>query len=269
MQKIHRINQYNLRNVKFISENPRTSAIHMWPAKKQFVFDGWVLRFLNPYTYRCNCIYPLKNGKIETALKIKICASIYQQNGFKFLFQIMPHDRQLDMQLHVSGYQKINHTRWMARYLKKNMENKKYGHKCVIKLSNDDFPEKRHEICGYSKQEAIIYKTFYQSIDVQTYPMVLFIDQCPISCGLGIQVGRYLGIFDIRTKIDFQRQGYASMLVQSLCTHAAQHGARHAQLHVAQDNHAAIHLYHGLGFQTLCDYWFRKNDLSVTKMAGI
>jgi ribosomal protein S18 acetylase RimI-like enzyme len=230
----------------------------MWPAKKHCIIDGWILRFLNPYTYRCNCIYPLKIGKMKTSVKMKICASIYQQNDYKYLFQIMPHDRYLDMLLNTSGYQKKYHTRWMAMNLGKIPRNKKIGHQCVIQLSND-WSKKRNEIGGYTQQEAFVYQTFYQAIDVKNYPMVLSIDQSPVSCGLGIQVGNYLGIFDIRTKTEFQRQGYASILVQALCKHAAHYGARYAQLHVAQDNIAAIQMYHQLGFQTICDYWFRKS----------
>jgi len=257
MQKIHRIHQYNPGDVSIKSVNPRTSAIHMWPAKKHWVFDGWVLRFLNPYTYRCNCIYPLKKGYMKTAAKIQECASIYQQKGYEFLFQIMPHDRKLDILLQASGYHKKKQTRWMAMNLNALSENQKQSHHCVINLSTD-WLENRQEIAGYSQQVASIYETFYRAITVQTYPMVLFIDKRPVSCGLGIQINKYLGIFDVRTKNEFQRQGYASLLVQEICKTASHNSARHAQLHVAQDNHAAIHLYHKLGFQTICDYWFRK-----------
>jgi GNAT superfamily N-acetyltransferase len=257
MQKINRIYHYNPRDIITASGSPRISAIHMWPAKKHCVFDGWVLRFFNPYTYRCNCIYPLKKGFMKTYAKIKKCALIYQKMGYEFQFQIMPNDRKLDILLQASGYQKKNQTRWMAIKLGALPENTKPSHNCVIDISKD-WPENRHEIANNSQPEADMYAAFYRSIKVKTYPMVLSIDQSPVSCGLGIQVNRYLGLFDIRTKEGFQRHGFASILVHALCKHAALNGAIHAQLHVAQDNHAAIHLYNKLGFQTICDYWFRK-----------
>jgi ribosomal protein S18 acetylase RimI-like enzyme len=262
MQKIHRIYQYNPRDIKYSSVNPRTSAIHMWPAKKHYVFDGWILRLFNPYTYRCNCIYPLKKGHMDTNAKIKKCASIYQTKGYEFLFQIMPHDRKLDFLLQASGYQKMIQTSWMAMNIS-TLLNQKRTHPCDIKLSNN-WLENRHNISGYSQSEASVYKSFYQAINVQTYPMVLFIDQRPVSCGLGIQVNKYLGIFDIRTKKEFQRQGFASVLVQTICKQAAKNGARHAQLHVAQNNHVAIHMYHRLGFKNICNYWFRKKQKNAS-----
>jgi ribosomal protein S18 acetylase RimI-like enzyme len=262
MQKINRIYQYNPTDINNSSVNLRTSAIHMWPAKKHYVFDGWILRFLNPYTYRCNCIYPLKKGYMKTTTKIQKCASIYQQKGAKFLFQIMPNDSKLDILLQALGYKKSIQTRWMALKLDHQTINRRI-HKNNILVSKD-WLKNRHEIAGYSQIEASIYESFYRAINVQTYPMVLFIDQHPVSCGLGIQVSQYLGIFDIRTKMEFQRQGYASILVQSICKHASQNGARHAQLHVAMDNHAAIYLYEKIGFQTICDYWFREKT-NVTK----
>ena len=259
MQNIHRIIQYNPRDINTASVNQRTSAIHMWPAKKHCVFDGWVLRFLNPYTYRCNCIYPLKKGAIEIASKIQQCASIYQQMNYKYLFQIMPQDGTLDLLLHASGYQKTLTTRWMAIKLNTLTEYTKKQQNCVVKLSKN-WSENRREIAGYSELESSIYMKFYEAINLQTYPMVLFVDQYPVSCGLGIQVNRYLGIFDVRTKKEFQRQGYASILIQSICKHAVHNGANSAQLHVSIENHAAIHMYHQLGFQTICDYWFRKKN---------
>jgi len=257
MQKIHRIYHYNPRDVITASRNPRISAIHMWPAKKHCVFDGWVLRFLNPYTYRCNCIYPLKKGILKTYAKIQKCALLYQKKGYEFQFQIMPDDRKLDILLQASGYQKTNQTRWMAIKLGTLPDHKKQANNCLITLSKDWLND-RHEIANYSQPEADIYAAFYRAINVQTYPMVLSIDQCPVSCGLGIQVNKYLGIFDVRTKAEFQRQGFASILIHEICKHAALNRAIHAQLHVAQENHAAIQLYNQLGFQTICNYWFRK-----------
>jgi len=258
MQKIHHIYQYNPKDIKPASANPRTSAIHMWPAKKHYVLDGWILRLLNPYTYRCNCVYPLKKGYMNTVAKIKKCASLYQTKNYEYLFQIMPHDRKLDLLLQASGYQKMIQTRWMVMSLN-TLFNKKQTNQCVIKLSKN-WLDHRRKISGYSQSEASIYKSFYQAINVQKYPMVLFMDQTPVSCGLGIQVNKHLGIFDIRTQTDFQRQGLASILVQTICEHAASNGAMHAQLHVAQNNHAAIHMYHRLGFKSICDYWFRKKQ---------
>jgi ribosomal protein S18 acetylase RimI-like enzyme len=255
MQKMHRIYQYNPIDINMTSVNLRTSAIHMWPANKHYVFDGWILRFFYPYTYRCNCIYPLKKGYMKTTTKIQKCASIYQQKGFKFLFQIMPNDSRLDILLQTSGYQKKKQTRWMVMNLD-NLPEKKQRHKCHI-MASKDWLKNRHEIAGYSQIEASIYESFYRAIHVKTYPMVLFVNQAPVSCGLGIQVGQYFGIFDIRTKQAYKRQGYASILIQSICERALQNGARLAQLHVAKENHAAINMYKKLGFSTICDYWFR------------
>jgi len=264
MQNIHRINKNKQGELPIQSLNPRTSAIHMWPAKKSLVYDGWILRFLNPYTYRCNCIYPLKKGKLTTSEKIKKCASMYQQNGYQYLFQIMPHDKKLDILLSASGYKKTIQTKWMAKNLDAYTENIliKPKNNCVIRLSNA-WLEHRQAIADYSQQQASIYETFYHAINVQSYPMVLLIDNLPVSCGMGIQVGKYLGIFDIRTKYGYLRQGHASLLVRAICKHAKKNGAMHAQLHVKSDNHAAIHLYHRLEFHTICDYWFRKKERGI------
>ncbi|ETR74098.1 MAG: hypothetical protein OMM_00455 [Candidatus Magnetoglobus multicellularis str. Araruama] len=170
----------------------------------------------------------------------------------------MPHNKRLDILLQAMAYKKVLPTRWMTMDIEKMQSgNANHPGHCMIKQS-DDWPLNRKRIAGYSENEARIYGAFFKAIHLQTYPLVLEVNQTPVTCGLGVQTGKHLGIFDIRTKASFQRQGYAKILVQSILKYAYQNGAMHAQLHVDSNNHAAINLYQKLGFQPICDYWFRR-----------
>ena len=44
-----------------------------FPAIQTELFDGWLLRFSDGYTYRANCIYPLYLSEKKIQDKIKIC----------------------------------------------------------------------------------------------------------------------------------------------------------------------------------------------------
>jgi len=238
--------------------NPRTSAIHMWPARHHLVYDGWVLRLFHPNTHRSNCVYPLNNGRLNMLSKIKQCETVYQNKGFEFLFQVMPHEKKLDILLQASNYQKINLTRWMELCLVEKPEDPSCS--TVIFHSKNDWLKHRQLIGDYSQKEAKIYQVFYQSIYVKKYPLSLSIDGIPISCGLGLQTNRFMGIFDVRTRMAYQRKGYAQLLVQKMIRKAYENGVNHVQLHVDIKNDTAIQLYQGLGFRKICDYWFRKKE---------
>jgi len=270
MQKTHRnnyskhLNRYQTHNQNFPIDNHNlwTSSIAMWPLRQQLIIDGWMLCFFYPFTYRCNCIYPLKKGRLDILKKIKKCEQLYMRNEYGFVFQILPKLKKLDFFLKEIGYKKSQPTRWMSIHIKKHLVLQKMVYQCNI-LSSDEWLDCRQKINGYSEKEAKIYKHFHQGIVASKYPFVLMIDNLPISCGLGIQVGNYLGIFDIRTKDEFQRQGYAKNLIQAIMMHAYTHGATHAQLHVDLQNIAATTLYQNLGFKHICDYWFRKKGDSA------
>ncbi|KPA11564.1 N-acetyltransferase GCN5 [Candidatus Magnetomorum sp. HK-1] len=251
-------NQNHMRFHVVAHSNLNVSAIYMWPARRHLLIDGWILRFFHPYSYRCNCIYPLGRGKMDIHEKIKKCEYLYQQSGYKFIFKILPQFHYLDRILKLSGYKKINQTRWMSVSTKKfnNISANKFNN-CLLQNSNE-WLLNRQIISGYTDIEADVYKIFHCGITLKKYPFVLQINHTPVACALGIQYGENLGIFDVRTKADFQRQGCAKTLIQAIIHHAQKNGAKNVQLHVEIDNIAAINLYKDLGFNSICDYWFRR-----------
>ncbi|MBF0450738.1 MAG: GNAT family N-acetyltransferase [Candidatus Magnetomorum sp.] len=266
MQKIRRnyslnhvIKYQHLRRLYLVDHHTAgKSAIHMWPARQQVMFDGWIIRFLYPYAYRFNCIYPLEKGQMDIHKKISKCEQLYLKHGYEFVFQILPQSFKLDHILQKSGYEKCKKTSWMSISLKQfhHISEETSTH-CFIQPSNEWLASRR-QIAGYTEKEARIYKVFHHAITQKKYPFVLQMDHVPVACGLGIQVGSYLGIFDVRTKVEFQRQGYARSLVQAIISHAQKKGVSHVQLHVDIPNTAAINLYQQLGFRRICDYWFRR-----------
>jgi GNAT superfamily N-acetyltransferase len=256
---INNMNSYYHQNQIFDIDhfNLLKPAISMWPARHQLLFDGWVLRFFYPYFNRCNCIYTLEKGRLDIHQKIRKCEQLYSQNHYGFVFQILPQFSILDNYLQKKGYRKCQQTRWMSIALNKKKFFLDHAIEyCSIQPSKD-WLVCRQTIAGYSEKEAEIYKKFHRTITATKYPFIYQKNQRPVACGLGLQVDNCLGIFDVHTRIDNRRQGYARSLVQMIMRHAQNNGATYAQLHVDINNNAAIQLYQGLGFQLICDYWFR------------
>jgi len=125
-------------------------------------------------------------------------------------------------------------------------------------MTSNEWLINRQIISGYTDTEAKVYKVFHFGIKSKKYPFVLKVDQTPVTCALGVQYGENLGIFDVRTKAEFQRQGYAKIIIQALIEQAQKNGVKNVQLHVNLKNTTAINLYNDLGFRCICDYWFRR-----------
>ena len=67
-----------------------------------------------------------------------------------------------------------------------------------------------------------------------------------------------VGIFDVVTGANFQRQGHARALMGSVLKWAKKSGARHAWLQVVSSNKAACELYKRFGFDEFYRYSYRK-----------
>ena len=52
-----------------------------WPALREEVLDGWLLRFSGGYTRRANSVHPLAAGTQPLADKIARCEKLYEEAG--------------------------------------------------------------------------------------------------------------------------------------------------------------------------------------------
>ncbi len=89
---------------------------------------------------------------------------------------------------------------------------------------------------------------------------LLMADDTPVSLGLGVVEGGYLGIFSMATVPQQRRQGAATCVLQALAGWAAEQGAQRAYLQVMQRNRGALALYANAGFETLYDYHYRERS---------
>jgi ribosomal protein S18 acetylase RimI-like enzyme len=78
-----------------------------------------------------------------------------------------------------------------------------------------------------------------------------------VATGLTILEDGVAGLFDIVTREDARRRGYARRIVASLLAIAHGLGARHAYLQVESGNTAARNLYRQFGFGERYVYWYR------------
>lgn len=64
------------------------ASLNGWPALRQVLFDGWVLRFSEGHTRRSNSVTPLTTGRHDLGDKIAQCEALYEQAGLPPIFRV-------------------------------------------------------------------------------------------------------------------------------------------------------------------------------------
>lgn len=59
-----------------------------WPALREVLFDGWLLRFAQGHTRRTNSVNPIAPGTCELRDKIAHCETLYARAGLPTIFRI-------------------------------------------------------------------------------------------------------------------------------------------------------------------------------------
>jgi GNAT superfamily N-acetyltransferase len=231
------------------------SALNAWPALRQVVYDGWVLRFSKGFTKRANSVNALCPSTIDTGEKIAFCEARYQEQGLLPIFRITPFaPADLDPMLEERGYKKIDTTLVLHLDLGR----------CLVPPT-----EPLHEACidewlpiycrlNNSPLDAHqVHREILETITGVCYPASLVVSGEPVSCALGVLEAGFFGLFDVVTALAHRNEGYATMLLFSMLGWACANGAVHAYLGVVETNAAARALYGKLGYQEAYAYWYR------------
>lgn len=91
-------------------------VINAFPAIASELYDSWLLRYSNGYTYRGNCVNPLYAGEGALVEKIIVCEARYAGRNLPCVFKMTPDaPAQLDALLEERGYCDAKHADIMAR----------------------------------------------------------------------------------------------------------------------------------------------------------
>ncbi len=239
------------------------------PAPRQILLDGWVLRFANGCTRRANSVNPLRvGGNLEA--RIRQCAALYAAHGQPSLFR-MPSflPPELGYALDAQGYA----------------------------------PPEGETLILLRPEPAI--PSGDQTVELTTRPTAEWLDaQARIACdtprvaqarhdmlaamaipaafaavrldgpGTPLASFAYIAVHDrvaclnmVATDPVARRRGLARRVLSALLAWAHDGGAEAACLQVAADNHKAMPLYAGLGFNTeLYRYHYRRLDQAATSL---
>jgi GNAT superfamily N-acetyltransferase len=234
------------------------TCLNAWPALRQVLFGGWVLRFSGGLTRRANSVNPLGVRGPDAVDLIAGCEALYRHQRLPTIFRLPSIiDPAIDARLAAQGYG----SEGLSLVLHADIGAVPAIRDPDVQLLSRPTPKwfaAMATLQRHTKKQAGLYRRIVGSLAI---PAAFAI----CSDESGIAALAYGAIHDglicyesVATDPGRQRRGYARRLITSLAGWAADRGARGACLEVEAANAPARALYEGLGFAELYRYHYRR-----------
>lgn len=233
------------------------AALNSWPALRQLLFEGWVIRLSNGYTKRANSVTPVYPSTLAMQDKVAFCEQLYQEQHLPMVFRLpsfVSEIQKLDELLVQKGYSSMDSTLVLSTRLTPGEYSHAPGFQAV---SLDTWLPLYSQFNQVRPEQQPLHRAILQQIVPRSLFALYYEDGAPVACGLGVLEGDVFGLFDIATHFEQRQKGYGARLVASMLAWASQNGGGRAYLQVVRTNQVARHLYARLGFQELYHYWYR------------
>ena len=235
------------------------AALNAWPAPRQMIYDGWLLRFTGGHSKRVNSVNPLYTSTLPLEAKIHTCEAIYARQGGPCLFRINEFigTPQLTQALQEAGYTPFDPTFVLGRDLAVGKDVQ--ADLTIMEMPAEDWFRMRDQFIRVPAADRTAHEAILHSIMSEMVLMGLFAGGKPAACGMGVVEGPLMGFFSIYTASKSRRKGYGRLIMGALSDWGIERGATYGYLQVEGDNHPALAMYARCGFKRIYGYaYFRK-----------
>ena len=239
-------------------------TLNAWPALRQVLLDGWVLRFADGYTRRSNSVNPLYPGSADVREKVRACERIYESAGLPPTFKLTPQSipEGLDRLLVQRGYREAAE----ASVQLYNLD--KFANSSSPDAAVRDWDSPADEwLDAFSSFNAVdprhretLRAIIAAVVSRRRLIAVVEDDSEIVACGLGVVQPPFVGLFDIVTRPDRRVRGIGGRVVTSLLHWGREQGATTGCLQVMIENAPARALYAKLGFREAYRYTYFVKD---------
>lgn len=232
-----------------------------WRGLEQSRLGGWLLRAGNGFTGRANSLLPLDEPDRPVSEALALVIAWYAERGLSPLAQVpLPLAAGLDDTLAGLGWRAYNPSRFLVHGI---------GDLLAACPPRPDLPPVSHApapsadwLAGYQYRgkdlPAGAVDVLTSAAD-PTFAAVAGPDGL-LGVARGVIDEGWLGVTAVTVPEPARRRGVARHLMRGLAHWAADRGARHVYLQVAEENTAALGLYAGLGFRTHHRYHYRTSE---------
>lgn len=230
--------------------------MNAWPALRQTLLDGWLLRFSNGFTKRANSIVPLYPVLEPMEDKVRHCENLYARERLKTIFRLTSLNdcAALDAYLENRGYERVDPTEVLTAPLADLALPEPAR---IRRLQREQWLEIYRTLTGMPETASQLHGAILKGIQNECAYVTLDSPEGPVACGLAVLEQRLVGLFDIYTREDQRGQGHAKTLVSDLLALARERNADTAYLQMVASNTAARNLYTKFAFTPAYEYWYR------------
>ena len=231
-------------------------SLNAWPALREILYDGWVLRFAGGFTRRSNSINPIYEGSQGVFEKTLACEDIYRERDLCPVFKISPlvHPRDLDEILVGRGYEKEATTSVQSLNLD-TFEISSTPQTGVAENACATWLEDYEKLQTMDDQEKRCFALILCQTAARIFYLPLQENGKMVAAGLSILEGDHVGLYGLITDSDHRGKGLGKQMVVDALCHARKLGANLAYLQVLMKNDPALQLYSRLGFRECYHYW--------------
>ena len=235
------------------------AALNAYPAPKQLLYDGWLMRFLGGPSKRVNSVNVLYPSSVPFSEKISYCESIYSSQGLQVIFRVPdPFTTEaLNTALLAAGYTSYDPTFVLGRKIQPGIFSP-HSRATLREMSIPDWMQLRSFVGDVAVEKIAYLERILEIIVPEKVLLGCFVDQEPAACGIAVREEDYLGYFSIYTHHHIRRKGYAKAVMAALTGWGLKNGANFGYLQVEGDNTPAKKLYGEMGFEACYRYVYWK-----------
>jgi ribosomal protein S18 acetylase RimI-like enzyme len=240
------------------------ACLNAWPALKEILYDGWLIRLAAGRTRRINSVNVLHPGREALGEKIAACERLYRAHGLPAYFRIRSiDDPALDRMLAARGYRAEDETLTLykdfAGGLAAVAPDAERGVELIEGGASEEWLLAQARFAGHPAEEGDIRRRLLALVALPV-AFAARRDESGriVSAAYGALHDRLVSLQWVATDPAARGRGHARANLASLMRWAAGRGAEGACLSVFAANLAAIRLYESMGFtQELYRYHYR------------
>jgi ribosomal protein S18 acetylase RimI-like enzyme len=242
-----------------LSRRVEETSLNAWPALRQIVFDGWLLRFGDGHTRRANAVTALHAGVGDPREKIASCEALYRAQGLPTLFRLTSMSEPgLAPLLDELGYGSEGETRVLFADLAPH----RAAEHSRVELSStptDPWLAALAECHQYAEKQRLAARRILDALALPAIFAAARVEGTIASVAFAAIHDGIASVNLVVTRKEHRRQGLSRQTLAAILAWARENGATGACLGVEATNAPAIALYEALGFRTeLYRYHYRR-----------